>query len=102
MVDTRLHQCQCLTQHLPGKLHSLSLHVVADESSVRIHSGPLIQINGEFHFDDFFGRPLKYTILNPVEQNLGVVDYLSIAFNMLTLLWVAYGMSNYREVRTLQ
>ena len=45
---------------------------------------------------------MKQTRLNPVEQSLGVVDYLSIAFNMLTLLWVAYGMSNYREVRTLQ
>ena len=101
MMDTRPHQCLCLAEPLPGQLHSLSLHVAADEASVRIHSGPTIRINGQF-------KPLPLcffladTGADPVEQSLGVVDFLSIAFNMLLLIWVAYGMSNYREVRALQ
>ena len=54
MMDTRPHQCLCLAEPLPGRLHSLSLHVAADEGSVRIHSGPKIQINGDFDFSQFF------------------------------------------------
>ena len=101
MVDTRPHQCQCLAEPLPGRLHSLSLQVAADEASVHIHSGPTIQIAGEFIPHDPYSLRWVYTRLNPVERSLGVVDYLSIAFTMLTLLSVAYGMSNYREVCAL-
>ena len=100
MMDTRPHQCLCLAEPLPGQVHSFSLHVAADEASVRIHSGPTIQINGEFKTDSHW-LSLAETKVDPVERSLGIVDFLSIAFNMLTLLWVAYGMSNYREVRAM-
>ena len=102
MVDTRGHQCLCLAEPLPGQLHSLSLHVAADEASVRIHSGRKIRINGGFSsLMSLLFFHVADTESAPVEQSLGVVDFLSIAFNMLTLMWVAYGMSNYREVRAL-
>ena len=39
--------------------------------------------------------------MDPVQRHVGLADAFAMAFNMLTLLWVAYGMSNYREVRAL-
>ena len=44
----RAHQCLCLAQPLPGMLHSLSLHVNANESAVVVHEGPAIPIRGVF------------------------------------------------------
>ena len=40
--------------------------------------------------------------LDPVQHHMGVAGAFAMAFNMLALLWVAYGMSNYREVRALR
>ena len=100
MMDSRPHVCQCLEQRLPGHLHSLSLHVAADEAMMHVHGGPTIRINGEFSWPwgTIVWREVRYL---PVKRHLGVADVFTIAFNMLTLLLVAYGMSNYREVRAL-
>ena len=46
MVDGWRHVCQCLAEPLPPKLHSLSLHVAADETAVRVHQGPTVPIRG--------------------------------------------------------
>ena len=48
MIDKVTHVCQCLQQRLPGHLHSLSLHVAADEATVPVHDGPTVGINGRF------------------------------------------------------
>ena len=47
------------------------------------------------------GISWRNTLTYPVERRLGVSDTFYMAFNMLTGLWVAYSMSNYREVRAL-
>ena len=53
MMNTRMHQCLCLAEPLPDQLHSLSLHVAADESAVHVHDGPVIPINGRFFEQEF-------------------------------------------------
>lgn len=100
MMNTRPHMCQCLEQRLPGQLHSLSLHVTADEYAVHVHGGQTVRINGEFSWP-WDGIDWIEMRTCPVKRHLVVVDAFAIAFSMLTLLWVAYGMSNYREVRDL-
>ena len=39
--------------------------------------------------------------LDPEQRRVGLVDAFAMAFNVLTLLLVAYGTSNYRELRAL-
>ena len=85
MMDGRQHVCQCLHQRLPRHLHSLSLHVAADEASVRVHGEQAVQINGELSLPEFSDIHVLLT-LNPVERDLGVAGAFALAFNMLTLL----------------
>ena len=86
-----------MAEPLPSPLHSLSLYVTTDEKQVKVHDGPKVNIIGKFYDRQF----LKDTYHNPVERNRGNLVYGSTVFSMFAVMWVAYGMSNHREVRGL-